>query len=229
MTLSKTTKFLERITNQAAEFVLRHFNDRYRVDFKDEAHSDPVTNIDKECEALLIDLIRKEYPTDEILSEECGLLEGDKKRIWVIDPIDGTMNFIHHLPLFCVSVALFVDGNLFAGCVIAPKLNETYIAEKGKGAYLNGVKLQMKNDPKEWYRAIGTAALHLAWMASGRFTALHVHSLHPWDFAAGKLLVEEAGGIVSDLHGNQLPLFEKADVFASTKSIFIQHFHKESL
>jgi myo-inositol-1(or 4)-monophosphatase len=171
--------------------------------------------------------------------------EEDKKKTdcsgycWIIDPLDGTVNFIHGVPLFCVSIALTKDTKTISGAVFAPFINEMFVAEEGLGAYLNGKKLCVSQVKKmlrslvvtgfsydihsqskqtmrslsnviikaQGVRRLGSAALDLAYVAAGRFEAFWEKGLKPWDVAAGSLIVEEAGGKVSEFDGGNNYVF----------------------
>lgn len=236
----------------------------------EKAKHDLVTNADKASEKLIIKEIKAAYPSHAILAEE-SYKEKDlqkllkAKYIWIIDPIDGTTNYTHGLPQYCVSIGIFkteskessknydyLEGEIVGGVVYAPMLDELFHAEKGKGAYLNGKKIKASNIKKlnnsllvtgfppahkeinmayfneminhcQAVRRFGSAALDLCYIAAGRFDAYWEFGLKPWDIAAGALIVEEAGGKVSDTNGNMLDLFGM-DILASNKKV-----HKETI
>ena len=193
-----------------------------------------MTEADHASEAAIMDVIKKKFPLHHILTEETGEIVRDSEFKWIIDPIDGTVNFAHGIPICCVVVALEKDGEIIMSVVYAPILNELYVAEKGKGATLNGKRISVSsessvlksclvtgfpytyidapNGPVEVFgrlvkkgipvRRLGSAAIDLCWVASGRFDGFYEHKLEPWDSAAGFLIVEEAGGRVTDFEGN---------------------------
>ncbi|GLY10627.1 inositol monophosphatase family protein [Pseudobacillus badius] len=209
--------------------------------------NDLVTNIDKETERFFIANIRKVYPGHRILGEEG---QGDdlaslKGIVWIIDPIDGTTNFIHQQRHFAISIGVYENGVGRLGYIYDVAHDELYYAERGKGAYMNGVRLPsltevsvekalialnatwlVKNryfDEKKLVnlavqvrgtRSYGSAALELAYVAAGRLDGYLSMRLSPWDFAAGKLLVEEAGGCVTNLFGEDLNMIKINSVFA---------------
>lgn len=192
-----------------------------------------VTEIDHEAERLIIDLIKKEHPGHAILAEESEP-SGQAEERWIIDPIDGTTNFVHTFPFSAVSIAYEENGVLKMGGVFEPFHDELFFAEKGKGAFLNGVPITISKtktlsesllatgfpyDRKarldeylkvlkafllriQGIRRMGSAALDLCHVACGRFDGYWESSLCPWDIAAGALILQEAGGLISDYSGN---------------------------
>jgi myo-inositol-1(or 4)-monophosphatase len=199
-----------------------------------------VTEIDKGSEAIIISMIHRRFPGHDILAEESGATMGHASDYrWVIDPLDGTTNFTHGLPVFCVSIGLEHKGELIAGVVYDPNAEELFTAERGAGAFLNGKKIRVSsretlkesllvtgfpyniaenpNNAVEHFvnflmkaqavRRMGSAAIDLAYVAAGRFDAFWEVALHPWDMAAGVLLVKEAGGMVSDFGGKEFNIY----------------------
>ncbi len=199
-----------------------------------------VTEYDKSAERTIIDLVHHHFPNHSFLAEESGETKVKNAPVlWIIDPLDGTVNFAHGIPVFSVSIAAAIDGKVVCGVVYQPITQELFTAELGKGAYLNDKKLavspvdQMENallstgfpynvdeDPLQCVekfaqmqlkgvpiRRLGSAALDLSYVAAGRFDAFWEVGLHPWDMAAGKLLVEEAGGTVSHWDGSDHKIF----------------------
>jgi myo-inositol-1(or 4)-monophosphatase len=196
-----------------------------------------VTEIDRQAEALIVETIHARFPHHAVLGEEGGA-RGEGSHRWIIDPIDGTTNFVHGLPLFSVSIGLEVDGRLEIGVVYDPARDECFVAERGAGAYLGDRRLAVSataslgasllatgfpydvrdtpdNNLAEYaaftrrnrsVRELGSAALTLAAVAAGRLDGYWELVLGPWDVAAGWLLVEEAGGRVTDLSGGPLDL-----------------------
>ena len=192
-----------------------------------------VTEVDHAAEEVIIATIKENFPGHQILSEECGELVQDSLYKWIIDPIDGTVNFAHRIPICCVSIGLEHEGKMILGGIFNPFINELFIAEKGQGATLNGKPIAVSkkvsvesaclvtgfpytyldepNGPLEVFdrfirrgvpvRRLGSAAIDLAWVACGRFDGFFEHKLQAWDSAAGFLLVEEAGGKVTQMSG----------------------------
>jgi myo-inositol-1(or 4)-monophosphatase len=210
----------------------RFFNSEFKISHK-EGINNLVTEADHAAEAAILGIIKKNFPDHQVLAEETGEHIQESEYKWIIDPIDGTVNFAHGIPLCSVAIALERDGALIMSSVFAPILNEMFFAEKGNGAFLNGKKISVSdensvlksclvtgfpytyinipNGPLEVFgrlirkgipvRRLGSAAIDLCWVACGRFDGFYEHKLEPWDSAAGSLLVEEAGGKVTDFDG----------------------------
>jgi len=216
----------------AAQLV--HFFDKdFRISHK-EGVNNLVTEADHASEAAIMQVIREAFPSHQILTEETGAHVQDSEYKWIVDPIDGTVNFAHGIPICCVSVGLEKAGEMIMGAVYSPFLNEFYFAERGKGAFLNDKPIRVStqtevlhsclvtgfpytyldqpNGPLEVFgrlirkgipvRRLGSAAIDLCWVAAGRFDGFYEHKLQAWDSAAGFLMVQEAGGRVTDFAGN---------------------------
>ena len=204
-----------------------------------------LTNVDKASERLAIGIIKKAFPRHSILSEESRPIDSTSPYKWVIDPIDGTTNFAHSFPFFCVSIALEKNGESILGIVYDPMRDETFMAEKGKGATLNGRRIHVskvkslrksflatgfsygitRKDRNIVYfrkllvatqaiRRAGSAALDLCYVACGRFDGFWEMNLHPWDSAAGHLIVGEAGGTVTRFDGRDYSHYDR-DIIAT--------------
>ncbi|MFC1655475.1 inositol monophosphatase family protein [Patescibacteria group bacterium] len=236
------TEFSE-FTNHAIEMaknagaVLMEYFHKETLEVERKGYNDIATEADKAAEKLIIDSITAKYPEHSILAEESGEHLHDSDYWWIIDPLDGTTNFKHRLPIFSVSIALVVKNEVQVGVVYNPYIDELFVAEKGKGAYLNGEPIHVTDAEgkemtlmatgfapdkklveenlivfdhliKEGYllRRLGSAAIDLAYVACGRFDAFWEFSLKPWDVAAGSLIVEEAGGKVTDDENKPLDL-----------------------
>jgi len=199
-----------------------------------------VTEADHASEKAILDVIKKEFPGHYILSEEAGEIIQDSSYKWIIDPIDGTVNFAHSIPLCCVSIAVEYNGEIVLASVYNPIMNELFFAEKGKGSTLNDKQirvskkqnvanaclvtgfpytyLDMPNGPLQIFeklirkgipvRRLGSAATDLCWVAAGRFDGFYEHKLQAWDSAGGYLIVEEAGGKVTDFKGNKFSPYQ---------------------
>ncbi len=218
-------------------------------EYSKRGHSKAIKTIyDKASENLIKRLISKNYPEHSILSEETGYIEKDPKYLWVVDPLDGTGNFVNGNPLFSVSIAFLENNKLKYGAIYFPISNETFFAERGKGAFLNGKRIfvskidkleksyfvtcegveKSKKRKAKLYsiiiskavdiRKLGSGSLECAWVASGRAEAYLTFKVPPWDVAAGVLLVEEAGGKVTDFKGREWSL-RKCDFLASNSLI----------
>lgn len=197
-----------------------------------------VTEMDLLAEKVIVSTISRHYPTHNILAEEKTTKQGNSPFRWIIDPLDGTTNYAHGYPVFCVSIALEKSGEIILGVVYDPTREELFLAEKGKGARLNGKKIHVSSVPKlslsllatgfpydlrespvnnfdhfhnfalrvHAVRRAGSAALDLCYVASGRFDGFWEMKLGPWDMAAGSLIVQEAGGKITDFFGKNLGL-----------------------
>ena len=227
---------------QAGGQVLQHyFNGAFQISSKSTIN-DLVTEADKQAETAIFKVIRDTFPQHFILSEESGELSTDSNVKWIIDPLDGTVNFAHGIPICCVSIGVEQDGEMVLGAVYNPFLNEFFFAEKGKGATLNDkpIHVSQKTDlgsacmatgfPYQWeestndpirifehfvkrgqpVRRLGSAAIDLCWVAAGRFDGYYELSLNAWDAAAGFLIVEEAGGKVTDFKGNRYSPYQRS-------------------
>jgi len=224
---------IEAIHAGAGE-VTRFFNQKFTISNK-EGLNNLVTEADHASEKAIFAVIKKQFPDHYILSEEAGEIIQDSNYKWIIDPIDGTINFAHGIPLNCISIGIEKDGEMIMGAVFNPHLKEMFFAERGKGATLNDqpihvsegnsamtaclctgfpyTYLDMPNGPLEVFerfirkgvpvRRLGSAAIDLCWVAAGRFDGFYEHKLEAWDSAAGYLIVEEAGGKVTDFAGNK--------------------------
>ncbi len=224
---------------KAGRKLARDFGEVEELQVSRKGPADFVSNADLAAEQTLMEELAKGRPGYGFLGEEKGLVEGtDKTHTWIVDPLDGTTNFLHAIPHFAVNVALERDGQVVAAVTHNPITNDTFWAERGKGAYNNDKRLRVAarrrledcvlatgipfmGKPghaqflKELHqvsgrvagvRRFGSAALDLAWVASGRFDAYWERDLKPWDVAAGVLLVTEAGGKVSAVDGSPLDL-----------------------
>jgi len=203
-----------------------------------------VTEIDKGSEKKIIEFIKSKFPNHGILAEESGETSKTSEYKWIIDPLDGTTNYTHSFPVFCVSIALEYKGEVIIGVVYDPNLDELFYAEKGKGAFLNGKKISVSKTDKliksmlatgfpynvkenpdncvehfvnflmeaQAIRRLGSAALDLVYVACGRLDGFWEVDLNPWDVAAGKIIIEEAGGMITDFYGNKYSIYTKGVV-----------------
>jgi myo-inositol-1(or 4)-monophosphatase len=215
--------------------------------------NDFVTQVDGAAEEAVIEIVRKAYPEHGFLAEESGSARSDAEYVWIIDPIDGTTNFIHGFPQYCVSIAVQHRGALAHAVVYDPVKNELFTASKGRGAFLNDRRVRVSKCEKldaalvgtgfpfkelsrldlymrqlqffmsksSGVRRAGAAALDLAYVACGRLDAFWELGLSPWDMAAGALLIQEAGGLVADLAGEQ-DYLSSGDICAATPKILPQ-------
>lgn len=222
----------------AGRYLLGMSLKEFRVDFK--GRIDPVTEADTGAERLIIKAIRKCFPDDDILTEESGDQRRDSPRRWIIDPLDGTTNFSHGFPFWCVSIAFEDRGRVQAGAVYSPVLGEFFEARRGRGACLNGRRIRVSKqarmercllatgfpydvhtsryDNLKYFRRFikraqavrrpGSAAMDLAYVACGRFDGFWEMKLKPWDMAAASLMVDEAGGKVTDFAGGRFSIYK---------------------
>ena len=206
-----------KAVEKASKSVIRDFGEVEKLQVSKKGPRDFVTKTDKNVEKILIEELSKTKKNYSFLSEETGKIENkDKENIWIIDPIDGTTNFLHGIPHFAICLALKSKKNIISGLIFDPIKDEMFYAEKDKGAYLNNQRLRVskKNLIDECLfssnhegvkfsnlnmRYSGCAALDLAYVAAGRLDGFFHNKINIWDIAAGSLLVKEAGGIVNDI------------------------------
>lgn len=223
--------FAVDLARKAGLLLMDKLNKSIEIQYKGDINL--VTEADKMSEALIIESIKKNYPDHGILAEESPAIRGCSSMRWIIDPLDGTTNFAHGYPVFCVSIALEKDGQVMLGVVYDPTRRDTFVAVRGGGAYLNDVKLSVsktidltrsllatgfpydiresKDNNLNYFnlmareaqaiRRAGAAALDIAYVAAGRFDGFWELKLMPWDMAASCLMVEEAGGKITDISG----------------------------
>ncbi len=228
------------ISKEAGEIIRTGFKTNFSVKFKTN-ESNLVTSIDEASEKCIINFIKKEFPTHGILTEESGNVKTGGDYLWVIDPLDGTSNFAHGLPLFSVSIGVQYKGVTTYGVIYDVMRDVVYSAKKNCGAFENGVQLQvsandninrsflvtgfpydLKENPDDTIqkfntmllnsravRRLGSAAIDMCYVASGVFDGFWEVYLHPWDIAAGMLLIEEAGGIVTDFNNLPIDIYSK--------------------
>jgi myo-inositol-1(or 4)-monophosphatase len=228
------------IAREAGEIVREGFGKNFLVEYKTNV-SNLVTEIDKKSEAKIISFIKKEFPAHSILAEESGRHDSSDEYLWIIDPLDGTTNFAHGLPIFSVSIGLQKNNEMICGVVYDVMRDAMYTSEKGSGAFCNGRRLHVStnddieksvlvtgfpynvhDNPDFAYerfeaflktagaiRRLGSAAIDMCYVAEGVFDGFWEVSLNAWDMAAGKLLIEEAGGIVTDFSGKPMNVFQK--------------------
>lgn len=222
-----------------ADEILRFFNNEFIIRHK-EGVNNLVTEADHASEKAILSVIKSQYPEHQILAEETGAIVMASAYKWIIDPIDGTVNFAHGIPLNCVSIGIEKDGEIVMAAVYNPHLHELFFAEKGKGSTLNDQPIHVSsqdqvvnsclvtgfpytyldstNSPLDVFqrfirkgvpvRRLGSAAIDLCWVACGRFDGFYEHKLEAWDSAAGYLIVEEAGGKLTDFSGNKFSPYQ---------------------
>ena len=235
-----------RAALQAGGILRSGFGTSYEISSK-AGRQNLVTAYDKLCEETIIGAILKTFPDHAFVAEESGATRKGSSIVWIIDPLDGTVNFAHNIPVFSVSIAAAIDGDVVAGVIYQPMTQELFVAEKGQGAFLNGIRLQVSTtshlddsflatgfpynvDENPLHcidrfsaftrkgipiRRLGSAAIDLAYVAAGRFDAYWEVTLQPWDVAAGKLIVEEAGGKVTRYDGKSFDILKPGPIVAT--------------
>lgn len=229
------------IAREAGALLMEHFDRHVKIEYKGDA--DLVTIADRKSETLIRERLRSLWPSHDIMGEEEGLRDTGSEYRWYVDPLDGTTNFAHGFPVFCVSMALCHGQTMIAGLCFDPTRNELFTAERGRGAFLNDESIRVskterlkeslvatgfpshkrhKNPNIHFYHQItlrthgvrraGSAALDLCYVAAGRLDGFWEFNLNPWDTAAGTLIVEEAGGKVSNFAGGPFDLNSRETV-----------------
>ena len=223
-----------KAAEKASKVLIRDFGEIEKLQVSKKGPSDFVTNSDIKTEKILIEELKKAKPNYSIISEENGIeINKDQNNKWIIDPIDGTVNFLHGIPHFAISIALQSYNEIIAGLIFDPIKNEMFYAEKNNGAFFNNhrVRVSKKNkvenclfvtggkievEPDFLYRKSGCATLDMAYVASGRYDGYFQNNLNIWDIAAGIVLIKEAGGIINDI---DLKKTENIKVIASSVDI----------
>jgi len=234
ISISSNLNIMIKAAEKASKSVIRDFGEVEKLQVSKKGPRDFVTKTDKLVEKILIEELSKTKKNYSFLSEEVGSIKNkDQENIWIIDPIDGTTNFLHGIPHFAICIALQSKKEIISGLIFDPIKDEMFFAEKNKGAYLNNHRLRVskKNSIEDCLfssnhegvkfsdlnmRYSGCAALDLAYVASGRLDGFFHNNINLWDVAAGKLIVEEAGGIVNDLTKFEI---NNIDIRAASASI----------
>ncbi|MFT5259478.1 MAG: myo-inositol-1(or 4)-monophosphatase [Saprospiraceae bacterium] len=238
----------------ASKVILQSIDRVDQLDIQSKGRNDFVTQVDKKAEELIIETILAAYPDHQILAEESGKSGQSERRSqyqWIIDPLDGTTNYLHQYPVFTISLAIMEKGQLIGAIVYDPTRDEMFTAIRGKGAQLNDRRIRASQTPNfasaligtgmpdkdmkylaPWTKSFqmlaphvngirrsGSAALDLAYVACGRFDGFWEYGLSTWDLAAGVLLIQEAGGLVSDTEGKQ-NMLETGHIIAGNTKLF---------
>ena len=234
----------------ASKILIENFGKIKSEDIKEKERNDFLTFVDTSAEKMIIEILLSNYPDHSVLAEETGWQKQNSVYQWIIDPLDGTKNYISGVPNFSISIALRQSDQIILGVILDPMKNELFTVEKYKGAFLNNQKIQVSNEPQmlkcligtgfpfklkehlptylkcfhdifqqsSGVRRMGSAAIDLAYVASGRFAGFWEMGLSPWDMAAGSLMIEEAGGQISDFWGGDSYL-ESGYIVASNRHI----------
>lgn len=246
MLLDSQIKDILDVATRAGDFLKSQFYSPHIITSKSHIN-DLVTECDQHSEALIKDGLKKAFNGCSFLCEESGLETHNDSLTWIVDPLDGTVNFAKKIPFFCVNLALKLNQDILFALTLSPMTNELFMAQKGKGAFLNGeqIVVSRQNDINRSFgatgfpykvqnnisislkpienllskgvplRRLGSAALDLAYIAAGRFDVFFEAYLEPWDYAAGMLLIQEAGGLISDFQNNCLPITKGSTVLAT--------------
>ena len=232
--ISPNLNIMIKAAEKASKILIRDFGEIENLQVSKKGPTDFVTNSDLKTEKIIIDELKKAKPQYSILSEEYGVENNkDKNNFWIIDPLDGTVNFLHGIPHFAISIALKSKNEIVSGLIFDPIKNEMFYAEKNNGAYFNNqrIRVSKKNEiynclfvtggkiekePDLPFRKSGCAALDMAYVASGRYDGYFQKNLKLWDIAAGIILVKEAGGILNNI---DLSINENIKIIASSPDI----------
>jgi len=236
--ISPDLNIMIKASEKASRALIRDFGEVENLQVSSKGPSDFVSNADIKAEKIIIEELTKSKRNYSIITEESGLaINNNKDNCWIVDPIDGTTNFLHGIPHFAISIALKSKNEIVSGLVYDPIKNEMFYAEKNNGAYFNNQRIRVSNKKKLENclfgtgdketakikfntniktRNLGSAALDMAYVASGRLDGYFQKNLHLWDIASGIILIKEAGGIINDIDINK---YEIEKVLASSTEI----------
>ena len=241
--ISANLNIMIKASEKASKILIRDFGELEKLQVSKKGPKDFVTNADIKAEKIIIEELKKARPNYSIISEENGIEKNkDKSNTWIIDPIDGTINFLHGIPHFAISIALQFNNEIISGLIFDPIKNELFYAEKNNGSFINNHRIRVSKksnideclfasnntqiDPKILStRNLGSAALDMAYVGMGRFDGYFQNDLHIWDLAAGIIIVKEAGGTVKDLDLSQI---ENLKIRASSNAIYEKMLEKLS-
>jgi len=232
--ISANLNLMIKASEKASKVLIRDFGEIEKLQVSKKGPKDFVTNSDLRAEKIIIDELKKGRPNYSIISEENGIENNkDSKNTWIIDPIDGTINFLHGIPHFAISIALQSNNEIVSGLIFDPIKNELFFAEKNNGAFFNNQRIRVSkktqlseclfatsgiinNELDLQFRKSGSAALDMAYVASGRYDGYFQDNLNIWDIAAGIIIIEEAGGILNEI---DLSNYKNIKVIASSNDI----------
>ena len=241
--ISPNLNIMIKASEKASKVIIRDFGEVENLQVSRKGPRDFVTKTDKRVEQILIDELSRAKKNFSFLTEESGKIENnDKDKVWIIDPIDGTTNFLHGIPHFAISIALKIDNEICSALIHDPIKNEIFFAEKNNGSYFNShrIRVSSKSDiedclfstdqeslknifPSLNMRCSGCSALDLAYVGSGRFDGFFLNKIKLWDIAAGMLIVKEAGGVINDISKYQ---DDSIDIRAASTSIYSKMMNK---
>jgi myo-inositol-1(or 4)-monophosphatase len=226
---------------KASKVIIRDFGEVENLQVLKKGPKDFVTKTDRRVEEILIEELTKNKKNYSFITEETGIISNsDKDAFWIIDPIDGTTNFLHGIPHFAISIALKFKDEIRSGVIFDPIKNEMFYAEKNNGSFINNqrIRVSKKNDLEECLfatnhegaifselnlRCTGCAALDLSYVGSGRLDGFYHNNINIWDVAAGVIIVEEAGGKVNNLNNFEI---NNIDIRASSSNIYTKMLEK---
>ena len=233
--ISANLNVMIKACEKASKILIRDFGELEKLQVSKKGPRDFVTNSDVKAEKIIIEELKKARPNYSIISEENGVENNkDTSNSWIIDPIDGTINFLHGIPHFAISIALKSDDEIICGLIFDPIKDEMFYAEKNNGAFFNNQRIRvskknnldeclfavgkLKNEPSFTYRRSGCAALDIAYVASGRLDGYAQSNLNLWDIAAGIVLIKEAGGYIDFVEPDE-KMINKRNVIATNSLI----------
>jgi len=239
--ISPNLNFMIKACEKASKVIIRDFGEVENLQVLKKGPKDFVTKTDRRVEEILIEELTKNKKNYSFITEETGIISNsDKDAFWIIDPIDGTTNFLHGIPHFAISIALKFKDEIRSGVIFDPIKNEMFYAEKNNGSFINNqrIRVSKKNDLEECLfatnhegakfselnlRCTGCAALDLAYVGSGRLDGFYHNNINIWDVAAGVIIVEEAGGKVNNLNNFEI---NNIDIRASSSNIYTKMLEK---
>tara|TARA_B100001027_G_scaffold130712_1_gene90473 strand:- start:188 stop:928 length:741 start_codon:yes stop_codon:yes gene_type:complete len=232
--ISANLNIMIKACEKASKILIRDFGEIEKLQVSKKSQRDFVTNADLKTEKIIIDELEKARPNFSFISEERGIKKNkDHKNTWIIDPIDGTINFLHGIPHFAISIALKSNGEIISGLIYDPIKDEMFFAEKNNGTFFNNHRVRVstknnideclfaiggkiKKEPDFSFRRTGCAALDLAYVSVGRYDGYFQKNLNLWDIAAGMILIKEAGGMINNF---SLECLNNINVTASNLNI----------
>ncbi len=235
--ISPNLNLMIKACEKASKVIIRDFGELENLQVSKKGPQDFVTKTDKRVEKILVEELTKSKKNYSFITEETGkILNKNKEIFWIIDPIDGTTNFLHGIPHFAISIALQKNKEIIIGLIYDPIKNEIFYAEKDNGSFFNNNRVRVSNKsnideclfssnsyglksiyPKLNLRNTGCAALDLAYVGCGRFDGYFHNKINLWDIAAGKLIIEEAGGRVNDISNFKI---NNIDIRAANPNIY---------